>query len=142
MRVRRLLRLVALSIIVQAAAGKDPNTTLVNEWPMVMVHDAATTYLREGHLLNKTVLDWTITQPPGGTARELDCGARGFDWRPTLSGGTLYMHHGSVGIDYPMEVSVEEATPLVRRPATARPRVRRAAATAAASAVAALYEER
>eukprot|EP01052_Picozoa_sp_SAG31_P012830 SAG31_NODE_759_length_12288_cov_5.890475_6_plen_254_part_00 len=25
-----------------------------------MVHDATTTYLREGHIINKTILDWTI----------------------------------------------------------------------------------
>ena len=29
---------------------KDPATTVVNEWPMIMVHDAATTYLAGGLL--------------------------------------------------------------------------------------------
>ena len=106
-----LLRTCALLLLIcpPGAHGRDPNTTVLNEWPMIMVHDAATTYLREGHLLNKTILDWTITQPPGvGTAGELDCGARGFDWRPTLQGGKLVMHHGSVTIDYPMQGAVDE----------------------------------
>eukprot|EP01043_Picozoa_sp_COSAG02_P009355 COSAG02_NODE_316_length_24889_cov_9.418556_3_plen_318_part_00 len=101
--------LIMLSCSLQGARARDPNTTVLNEWPMIMVHDAATTYLREGHLLNKTVLDWTITQPPVGTAGELNCGARGFDWRPTLlDGGKLVMHHGSVTIDYPMEGAIDE----------------------------------
>ena len=32
------------------ASAKDPNSTVLNEWPMVMVHDAATTYLEGGFL--------------------------------------------------------------------------------------------
>ena len=32
------------------ASAKDPNSTVLNEWPMVMVHDAATTYLKGGFL--------------------------------------------------------------------------------------------
>ena len=101
--------LLLLSCCPQGVRARNPNTTVLNEWPMIMVHDAATTYLREGHLLNRTVLDWTITQPPVGTAGELNCGARGFDWRPTLqAGGKVVMHHGSVTIDYPMEDAIDE----------------------------------
>lgn len=103
-----LLGAAAALLCLSASCAKNPNTTVLNEWPMLMVHDAATTYLREGDLLNKTVLDWTITQPQGiGTAGELDCGARGFDWRPSLVGGKLVMHHGSVTINYPMGAAVD-----------------------------------
>ena len=108
---RVALQAVAGILLLWAHGGRarNPNTTVLNEWPMIMVHDAATTYLREGRLLNKTLLDWTITQPPVGTAGELNCGARGFDWRPTLqAGGKLVMHHGSVTVDYPMESAVDE----------------------------------
>jgi len=105
-----LLRSMATLLLGAAATlARNPNTTVLNEWPMIMVHDAATTYLREGHLLNKTVLDWTITQQPVGTGGELRCGARGFDWRPTLQpSGELVMHHGSVTINYPMESAIDE----------------------------------
>jgi hypothetical protein len=65
-----------------ALAMKDIHTTPLNEWPMIMTHDAATTYLKGGgiHQIN----NWTKTQPDGGPAGQLNCGARAFDWRPLV----------------------------------------------------------
>ena len=89
------------------ASAKDPATTVLNEWPMIMVHDAATTYL-EGGILHQ-VNDWAKTQADGGARGELECGARGFDWRPSLqSDGTMKMHHGGVTIDHKMDDSLDE----------------------------------
>ena len=61
-----------------AVGAKDPSTTPINEWPMIMAHDAATTYLKGG-LLHQ-IYDWTKTQPDGGATGLLNCGARSFDW--------------------------------------------------------------
>ena len=35
----------ALLLLVGSAQSKDPATTPLNAWPMIMAHDAATTYL-------------------------------------------------------------------------------------------------
>ena len=67
----------AFEIAVQATVfGKDVHTTQLNEWPMLMVHNAATTYLPGGilHQIN----NWAKTQPDGGISGLLDCGARCF----------------------------------------------------------------
>merc|ERR1711871_464905 len=69
---------------------------------MVMGHDAATTYLTGGllHQIN----DWTKTQADGGPSGMLNCGARGFDWRPKLkSDGSVVMHHGDIEVSHPMQ---------------------------------------
>ena len=84
-----------LAPVIAVLAAKDPASTVLNEWPMIMVHDAATTYL-EGGVLHQ-INDWAKTQVDGGARGELDCGARAFDWRPSLeSDGTVRMHHGSL----------------------------------------------
>lgn len=80
----------------------------LNEWPMIMCHDAATTYLNKT-FLSAEVYDWTITQPEKvGVKGLLNCGARGFDWRPLLTDGQLYMHHGDIPVKYPMASAVSE----------------------------------
>jgi len=87
--------------------AKSPGSTVLNEWPMIMAHDAATTYLKGGlfHQIN----DWAKTQADGGAKGMLDCGARAFDWRPEVqSDGTVKMHHGSVTIDHEMGASLDE----------------------------------
>jgi hypothetical protein len=63
-------------------AMKDVHTTPLNEWPMIMAHDAATTYL-EINGVNK----WAKTQADGGPKALLDCGTRAFDWRPQVIDG-------------------------------------------------------
>ena len=90
--------------LVNGAANNNPSTTPFNEWPMVMAHDAATTYLDPTSLLST----WTQTQTPGGIEKLLQCGARGFDWRPRLKDSELIMHHGPVSIDYPMASALDE----------------------------------
>ena len=84
--------------------SKNANITLLTEWPMIMAHDAATTYLPSG-LIN----DFTKTQQDGGISGLLNCGARAFDWRPLLQAdGSIIMHHGSILIDHPMNDVMEE----------------------------------
>ena len=88
-------------------AAKDPNTTLIHEWPLLMAHDAATSVLESGLLHN--IDTWAKTQPSGGLPQLLNCGARAFDWRPILlSNGTLAMHHGFVIMEKPMEAAIDE----------------------------------
>jgi hypothetical protein len=47
-------------VLLGTVHSKDPKTTLLAEWPMIMVHDAATTYLEGGvvHPVN----NWAKTQ--------------------------------------------------------------------------------
>lgn len=93
--------------------GLDAGETPLNEYPMIMAHDAATTYLEGGtfHPINK----WTKTQPDGGLKALLDCGARSFDWRPKVnSDGTLIMHHGVVDVHVPMKDAVEETLSWIK----------------------------
>lgn len=54
-----------------------PNDYLLQEWPMIMAHDAATTYL-DG---NSEEILFAKTQPSGGFKKLLDCGARSLDIR-------------------------------------------------------------
>lgn len=112
--------LFLLLLVPQLTLAKSPDSTVLNEWPMIMVHDAATTYL-EGGLLHQ-VNNWCApqrscgrdgccrakTQPDGGAQGELNCGARAFDWRPAMSDGTVKAHHGDVTIDHPMAGSLDE----------------------------------
>jgi len=96
-----------LCLLLPLIYGKSPDQTVLNEWPMIMVHDAATTYLEGGffHQIN----NWAKTQPDGGTRGELNCGARAFDWRPSVqSDGTVKMHHGDITVDHPMADSLDE----------------------------------
>ena len=50
--------------LVFLAAAK-PDSTVLNEFPMIMVHDAATTYLLAGGIISQKVYDFTKTQPTG-----------------------------------------------------------------------------
>jgi len=101
------MRCFILFLCVLQTHAKSPATTVLNQWPMVMVHDAATSYL-EGGLVHQ-INDWAKTQPDGGAQGELNCGARAFDWRPSVqSDGTVKMHHGGVTIDHPMADSLDE----------------------------------
>lgn len=89
------------------AVTPDPQTTPFNQWPMIMAHDSATTYLEGGawHQINQ----WTKTQSGGSFSALLECGARSFDFRPKLkSDGSLIMHHGPVDVDHPMGDALDE----------------------------------
>lgn len=56
---------------------KKAKKLLFREWPMIMAHDAATTYL----LGNSVEVRFARTQPTGGIRKLLDCGTRAFDIR-------------------------------------------------------------
>lgn len=93
--------------ILKLVASKNPATTVLNEWPIIMAHDAATTYLKGGVL--HQVNDWTKTQPDGGPSGLMDCGARAFDWRPSLtSEGSLIMHHGGIKVKHAMSDALDD----------------------------------
>ena len=103
----RMSAVLLVAAVRVTLAAKDPNRTLVHEWPMIMAHDSATTYLRSGllHPINR----WGKTQPDGGLPGLLDCGARAFDWRPTLlTNGTLAMHHAFDIIEKSMDEAVDD----------------------------------
>ena len=71
-----------------------------------MAHDAATSYL-EGGLFHQ-INNWAKTQQDGGPAGMLDCGARAFDWRPSLDKGSLIMHHGSIKVNHKMADALDD----------------------------------
>lgn len=99
--------MLATFLPITMVVGKNTSTTFLNEWPMIMAHDAATTYLKGGffHQIN----DWTKTQQDGGAAGLLQCGTRSFDWRPRVkSDGSVVMHHGDITVDHPMSDSLDE----------------------------------
>jgi hypothetical protein len=73
-------------------SSRDISDIPLNQWPMVMSHDAATGYLKM-NVLNAEVYKWTITQTANASG-QLDCGTRAFDWRPAVNKGKLVMHHG------------------------------------------------
>ena len=77
---------------------------LLRHHPMVMSHDAATSYLESS--LN-IIESYTQTQAPGTLRSQLDCGARAFDYRPYLGkDGILVAHHGAVKVKASMRDSV------------------------------------
>ena len=86
-----------LSLVVAATS------TPFNEHKMVMVHDAATTYLDPGIVNN-----WAKTQDSGGFAALLSCGARAIDFRPAVVDGELIMHHGSVHVKHSVSDALDE----------------------------------
>lgn len=78
---------------------------LLNHYPMIMSHDAVSGELDE--VRDFVVTDWTRTQGVG-LVGQLDCGSRSFDYRPYLSNGVLYGHHGGVVVHKTMRSSVVE----------------------------------
>ena len=96
--------LVLLSFVLSAQA-RNASTTPLNMWPMIMAHDAATTYLDPAGLIDH----WAKTQPSGGPAQLFDCGARALDWRPSLQkDGSLFMHHNILTIDHNMSDALDD----------------------------------
>ena len=106
-----------------------PLDTKMCEMPILMAHDAATTYLKHGTLVristtipsltpsnihNMTITQqhpidqWTKTQQDGGVKGILDCGARSLDMRAKLKDGKLISHHGVVDVDYAMSDVLNE----------------------------------
>lgn len=84
---------------------KVTENTLLNSYPIIMSHDAATGEIDD--LRDHIVSDWAKTQEVG-LVKQLDCGARSFDYRPFYDGKAIFAHHGGVKIYKPMETSVLE----------------------------------
>ena len=78
---------------------------LINSYPIIMAHDAASGEIVEER--DHVVMEWTRTQGTG-LVGQLNCGARSFDYRPYLQGGVLFAHHGPVVVHKTMSSSVEE----------------------------------
>ena len=106
MFVYALSLIFALFFASSCSGLRDPSTTPVNEWPIIMAHDAATTYL-EGGLLHQ-INNWAKTQQDGGPSGLLNCGARSFDWRPLMDKGSLVMHHGSIKVNHAMSDALND----------------------------------
>lgn len=82
--------------------------TLLNSWPMIMAHDAATGYLLSE--LNP-VYAWARTQHASSTAFtvQLDCGVRAFDMRGFVNkDGKFEFHHGTVEVDKDVDEALAE----------------------------------
>ena len=88
-------------------------STLLNQHPMIMAHDASTTYLGTG-LISR----WAKTQPDGGFAGLLSCGVRAFDLRPAVAGGQLVMHHGSITVHHSLGLALDEVVSWANANAT------------------------
>jgi hypothetical protein len=82
---------ISVSTSIAASASRIP----LNQYPILLSHDAATGDLDKER--DHVVDDWAQTQSTG-LVGQLNCGARGFDYRPYLKDGTLYAHHGPVVI--------------------------------------------
>jgi len=96
------------SFIISVVGASLPDTTVLNAFPMIMAHDSATSYLKPGGPISKEVFAWAKTQPDGGLAKLAQCGARAFDWRPSMKNGVVEMHHGPIDIPYKMSDAMDE----------------------------------
>jgi hypothetical protein len=77
----------------------------LNEYPLIMSHDAAT---GEFMPIRDAIIDaWAQTQTVG-LGGQLECGARAFDYRPYYKDGILFAHHGDVIVHKKMEDSLLE----------------------------------
>jgi hypothetical protein len=86
-----------------------PPETRLSRVPFLMAHDAATTYRPQYSLLGRLLPTQVQTQPEGGFAALLDCGARALDVRPCYTHeGQLYMHHGPAAIKRRLEDALRE----------------------------------
>ena len=96
------LLLASLGTLAGASTGAEK---MLNSYPMIMAHDAASGEIDPDR--DHVVMDWTRTQSTG-LVGQLDCGARSFDYRPYLKGDVLFAHHGPVVVHKTMSSSVEE----------------------------------
>ena len=80
----------------------------LNQLPMLQAHDTGTSYLRASSAITDVLYRFTRTQDADNVTMLLDCGARSFDWRPSLTGGVLGFAHGPVFINHSMEAAAAE----------------------------------
>jgi len=70
-------------------------STPLIQWPMIMTHDAGTSYYAsETCSITHSLANYVMTQVPGSFSSQLACGARAFDIRLYQKWGKLVMHHG------------------------------------------------
>jgi hypothetical protein len=80
----------------------------LSQFPMLQAHDTGTVYLTPTSALTEALYRFTRTQTGASVTDLLDCGARAFDWRPSLTGGTLGFAHGPVFINHSMAAAAAE----------------------------------
>ena len=97
-----MLQLVMAGLSIAENLG---SSKLLNSYPMIMAHDAASGEIDPDR--DHVLMDWTRTQSTGMVG-QLDCGARSFDYRPYLEGDILFAHHGPVVVHKMMRSTVEE----------------------------------
>ncbi|GMH82380.1 hypothetical protein TrVE_jg6672 [Triparma verrucosa] len=104
------LALLALLAPPIAAASSNHDAIPLDQYGMIMVHDAASGYLDTSSIITNEVYDWTRTQtmPNKSAADLLTCGARSFDWRPSYKETKLQAHHGDVTIEHDFSDSLDE----------------------------------
>lgn len=81
----------------------------LNLFPMIQAHDTGTSYLSSDSAITEALYRFTRTQNADNVTQLLDCGARAFDWRPSLSPtGFLGFAHGPVFVNHSMEAAALE----------------------------------
>ena len=107
-----LLLLLLLLGVLNSINGVVPSTDsrLLTAYPFILSHDSATGEIdtsRDGII--KDIVDaYSITQSKG-LIDQLNCGARGFDYRPyLLSNSSIIAHHGSTKVNKLMSESITE----------------------------------
>ena len=102
-------RLLAVAAAAHAALLRPYLADLpLNQLPMLQAHDAGTAYLRAASAASELLYRFTRTQDGDNVTALLDCGARAFDWRPSLTGGVLGFAHGPVFVNHSMEAAAAE----------------------------------
>ena len=81
----------------------------LNQFPMLQAHDAGTVYLSIADALAEIANRFARTQSGGNVTALLDCGARAFDWRPSVNAsGFLGFAHGPLFVPHAMEAAAGE----------------------------------
>lgn len=111
--IARMRRRVALAATLTAGASLADAELLLRDAALITAHDASTTYMPEPPAWNvaaKEVVAFAKTQPDGGFARLLDCGARALDLRTKVDArsGQVVMHHGAIEVNTTLENSLDD----------------------------------
>jgi hypothetical protein len=81
----------------------------LNTLPFLFAHDTGTVYLTLSSALPDVGVRFAQTQTGGNVTALLDCGARAFDWRPSLSAdGLLGFAHGPLFVNHSMAAAARE----------------------------------
>lgn len=94
-----------ISLLLCLELGFAIQDILLNQFPFLMSHDAATGEIIEAR--DHIIAAYSKTQP-SGLVEQLNCGARSFDYRPLAHEGNLFAHHGNFKILKPMKESMME----------------------------------